>query len=175
MELPIILCLLLLLSLFSVSFSQNIHPRPTPPGSQITVIGTVYCDICSNNTFSGHSYFIPGAEVKIDCKFRATAPRTAEEITFSVNRTTNKLGWYKLEIPSVDGIECAREAAVVSLCRATLVRSPPTPTLGKCNVPGLKTTSDVVYFKSSEQNVCIYGLSALNFRPSKRNKALCGN
>ncbi|KAL9241797.1 hypothetical protein vseg_015863 [Gypsophila vaccaria] len=169
----IILCLLLLLSSLSLSSSQITHPRQSPPGSQITVIGTVYCDICSNNTFSGHSYFIPGAEVKIDCKFRATAPRTAEEITFSVNRTTNKLGWYKLEIPSVDGIECAREAAVVSLCRATLVRNP--STLGKCNVPGLRTTSDVVYFKSSEQNVCIYGLSALNFRPSRRNKALCGS
>ncbi|KAH9624691.1 hypothetical protein KSS87_003617 [Heliosperma pusillum] len=173
MEIPIILSLVLL-SFLSLSFSQNIHPHPKPAGSQITVIGTVYCDICSNNTFSVHSYFIPGAEVKIDCKFRATAPRTAEEITFSVNRTTNKQGWYKLEIPSVDGIECAREAAVVSLCRASLVRSPPS-SLSKCNVPGLKTTSDVVYFKSSEQNVCIYGLSALNFRPSKTNKALCGN
>ncbi|KAK9678129.1 hypothetical protein RND81_11G189800 [Saponaria officinalis] len=170
MEKHIIICVLL--CIVSLSYTQNIPPQDEPVGSQITVIGSVYCDICSNNTFSKHSYFIPGAEVKIECSLRATAPRTAEEIRFSVNRTTNKLGMYKLEISSVDGIECAREAAVVSLCRASLVKS---PSLGNCNVPGLKTTSDVVYFKSSEQNVCIYGLSALNYRPSRRIKAFCGN
>ncbi|KAL9246047.1 hypothetical protein vseg_019630 [Gypsophila vaccaria] len=162
-----------LFSFLCLSYSRNILPKDEPVGSQITVVGSVYCDVCSNNTFTKHSYFIPGAEVKIECSLRANAPRTAEEITFSVNRTTNKLGMYELVISSVDGIECAREAAVVSLCRATLVKGP--PSLGNCNVPGLKMTSDVVYFKSSEQNVCIYGLSALNFRPSRTSKAFCGN
>ncbi|KAJ8430856.1 hypothetical protein Cgig2_015516 [Carnegiea gigantea] len=172
MEKHIVLCLLL--SLVTSSFSQDvIRPKPLRPNSQITVIGTVYCDICSNNTFSRQSYFLPGVEVKVDCKFKATAPETSEEITFSVNRTTNRFGWYKLEIPAVDGIECAEESAVVSSCRASLAGS--SSSSSKCNVPGYKTTSDVVYFKSREANICIYGLSALNFRPRRKNKALCAN
>ncbi|XP_074275191.1 uncharacterized protein LOC141599165 [Silene latifolia] len=159
----------LLLPFLHFSLSQS---RAEPVGSQIRVVGSVYCDICSNNTFSTHSYFIPGAEVKVECKLRATAERTTEEITLSVNRRTNKLGMYQMVITGVDGIDCSKERAVVSLCRATLLRT--APSSGKCNVPGLNTTSDVVYFKSSEQNVCIYGLGALNFRPSRVNKALCG-
>lgn len=35
--------------------------KPEAKGnSQIIVMGLVYCDICSNNTFSKHSYFLPG-------------------------------------------------------------------------------------------------------------------
>ncbi|XP_010679984.2 uncharacterized protein LOC104895230 [Beta vulgaris subsp. vulgaris] len=173
MEKSSIVCLVLFFITLSASFSQGGHGHhsASKPRSQITVIGTVYCDICSNNTFSRHSYFLPGVEVKVDCKFKATAARAAEEITFSVSRTTNEYGWYKLEIPSVDGIECARGATVESVCRASLVGS----STSKCNVPGYTTTTDVVYFKSSQQNICIYGLSALNFRPSRKNKDLCAN
>ncbi|XP_021713625.1 uncharacterized protein LOC110681811 [Chenopodium quinoa] len=170
-----ILCLLILFLAISLSHQSRgghkSHHPAAKPTSQITVMGTVYCDICSNNSFSRHSYFLAGVEVKVDCKFKATAPRTYEEITFSVNRTTNEYGWYKLEIPSVDGIECAQGAAVETICRASLIGS----YTSKCNVPGHQTTTDVVYFKSSQQHICIYGLSALNFRPSSKNKALCGN
>ncbi|XP_057544440.1 uncharacterized protein LOC130823724 [Amaranthus tricolor] len=172
----IILCLIVFFLTLSLTHGGR-HPAAKgaakgkpKPRSRITVIGTVYCDICSNNTFSRHSYFLPGVEVKLDCKLKAKAPRTAEEITFSVNRTTNQYGWYKLEIPSVDGIECARGATIESVCRATLLGSS-----SKCNIPGYQSTTDVVYFKSSQQNICIFGLSALNFRPSSKNKALCGN
>ncbi|KAJ8423090.1 hypothetical protein Cgig2_012977 [Carnegiea gigantea] len=176
MEKPMIVWLLL--SLFSplLLLAPHIQPieaeRGPKPYSHITVIGTVYCDICSNNSFSTHSYFLPGVEVKIDCKFKASAPKTAEEITFSVNRTTNRFGWYKLEIPSVDGIQCASDSAVVSLCRATLAgtSSSSSSSSSNCNVPGYKSTTDVV-----ETNVCIYGLSALSFRTPKRSRALCGN
>lgn len=60
---PIIL--LLLLSLFTKVL--EVEPaKPRVPGkarlpnSHITVMGFVYCDICSNNSFSRHSYFLPG-------------------------------------------------------------------------------------------------------------------
>jgi uncharacterized protein YuzB (UPF0349 family) len=50
--------------LFVVSslFINSLYAGVEPPknNSQIIVMGFVYCDICSNNSFSRHSYFIPG-------------------------------------------------------------------------------------------------------------------
>ncbi|KAF7130505.1 hypothetical protein RHSIM_Rhsim10G0004200 [Rhododendron simsii] len=154
-------------SLLALSLPSEVEPRKVNP--QITVMGIVYCDTCSNNTFSRHSYFLPGAEVRIDCKFKAISPRTTEEIEFSVNRTTDKYGVYKLEIPSVDGIECARDEAIESSCRASLMWS----TSSSCNVPGYRTTSGEIAVKSRRANLCIYSLSALNYRPSRRENRLC--
>lgn len=56
---------LVLSILFGVSISKVDAAEPPaaaskPLFSHITVNGFVYCDICSNNTFSKHSYFIPG-------------------------------------------------------------------------------------------------------------------
>ncbi|KAL5581412.1 hypothetical protein UlMin_013854 [Ulmus minor] len=140
--------------------------------AHIVVMGFVYCDICSNNSFSKHSYFIPGAEVRIVCIFKAISSKTSEQISFSVNRTTNKYGFYKLEIPSVDGIKCAEEStAIVSSCQASLLRS----SSSSCNVPGYKATTDEIAFKSKQANLCIYSLNALNFRPPTKEISLCGN
>ncbi|KAM5582063.1 hypothetical protein ABKV19_011000 [Rosa sericea] len=149
---------------------ESARTKAVKGNSQIIVMGLVYCDICSNNTFSTHSYFIPGAEVKIDCIFKAVSPRIAEHISFSANRTTNRYGVYKLEIPSVEGIKCAEDSAIVSSCQASLMWSG-SPA---CNVPGYKSTSDEIAVKSKEANLCIYSLNALNFRPSRRDIALCG-
>ncbi|KAI3699938.1 hypothetical protein L2E82_44548 [Cichorium intybus] len=141
------------------------------PVPHISVVGVVYCDACSNNSFSMHSYFLPGAEVRIDCKFKAASPRTTEQISFSVNRTTNKHGVYKLEIPSVDGINCAKEEAeVLNTCIASLIRS----TSPACNVPASITTSNQFSVKSKQANLCIYSLYALSFRPSKKDLTICG-
>ncbi|KAF9622356.1 hypothetical protein IFM89_031159 [Coptis chinensis] len=121
--------LFILVSLFTQSLSkESPSPRTT---SNIAVMGFVYCDICSNNTFSRHSYFLPGVKVHINCKFNAISPTTTEQITFSVNRTTDKFGIYKLEIPSVDGIKCAEEQSVQSSCQASLVET----TSSVCNIP----------------------------------------
>ncbi|KAH7846064.1 hypothetical protein Vadar_009316 [Vaccinium darrowii] len=157
-------------SLLALSLPSEVEPRKVM-NPQITVMGFVYCDTCSNNTFSRHSYFLPGAEVRIDCKFKAISPRTIEEIEFSVNRTTDKYGVYKLEIPSVDGIECARDKAIESSCRASLMWS----TSSSCNVPGYRTTSGEIAVKSRQGNLCIYSLTALNYRPHRRDITLCQN
>ncbi|XVE67660.1 hypothetical protein DITRI_Ditri09bG0005900 [Diplodiscus trichospermus] len=163
---PIIVFLLSFLFIKTLS----LEPEPAINNAQIIVMGLVYCDICSNNSFSRHSYFLPGAEVQIDCNFRAFVPKTREQIQFSVNRTTDKHGVYRLEIPSVDGIACA-EAAIASSCQASLVRSSST----SCNIPGYSSTADEIAIKSRHPNLCIYSLNPLNFRPSKRDPTLCGN
>ncbi|CAA2999650.1 major pollen allergen Ole e 1-like [Olea europaea var. sylvestris] len=161
-------------SFLTLSFPLQVEPKKpnSKPQPQIIVMGMVYCDFCSNNTFTKHSYFLPGAEVRIDCMFKAISPRTTEQISFSVNRTTNKHGIYKLEVPSVDGVQCARDKAVGNSCRASLTGI--SPSSSSCNIPGVRTTSDEISVKSNQQNTCIYSLSALSYRPSKRNINLCG-
>ncbi|XP_076955274.1 major pollen allergen Pla l 1-like [Bidens hawaiensis] len=139
--------------------------------SHISVMGMVYCDTCSINSFNNQTYLLSGADVRIDCKFNAASPRTAEQISFSVNRTTNQYGVYRLDIPSVDGIYCAREAAVLNTCRATLIRSG----VRACDVPGFTTTSDEFSIKSKQANECIYSMFSLSFRPAKKDPAICGN
>ncbi|KAI4295076.1 hypothetical protein MLD38_040653 [Melastoma candidum] len=153
---------------FKQSYASDAGTRTTT--SHITVMGMVYCDICSNNTFSTHSYFLPGAEVRIDCKFKVISPKTTEQISFSAKRTTNRYGVYKLDVPAVDGVECAKGAEVVSSCEASLIRSP----FASCDVPGYRTTSDEITIKATRVNTCIYSLNPLNYRPSKIDLNLCG-
>ena len=103
--------------------------------------------------------------------FKALSQRTVEQVSVSANRTTNKYGLYRLEIPSVDGVRCAQDSEVVSSCRASLIGS----STSSCNVPGYRSTSDQIAIKARRSNLCIYSLNALNFRPSKKDITLCGN
>ncbi|KFK33036.1 hypothetical protein AALP_AA6G322300 [Arabis alpina] len=171
MKQKVIMLMLLLQLLFLNSLSLK-HSL-AKPNANITIMGLVYCDMCSNNSFSKHSYFIPGVEVRIICRFNAASSRTREMLTFSANRTTNKLGLYKLDITSLEGVTCAEEAEKGSLmasCQASLIGS----SSDSCNVPGYKTTTDQVVFKSERSNLCVYGFTSLNFKPLKKNLDLCG-
>ncbi|KAH7859287.1 hypothetical protein Vadar_034132 [Vaccinium darrowii] len=97
------------------------------------------------------SRLLLGAEVRIDCKFKAIPPRMIEEIKFSSNRTTDKFRAYKLEVPSIDGIECTREKVIESSCKASLMWS----ASSSCNVPGYRTMSVEIVVKSRQGNLCI--------------------
>ncbi|KAL9226424.1 hypothetical protein vseg_002240 [Gypsophila vaccaria] len=140
-----------------------------PISSHITVVGAVYCDTCLNSGFSTHSYFMPGVDVNIRCKFNAKSPRTTEMISIAVNRSTDNNGVYKLEIPSVDGVDCIDGPPIQSFCQATLVGS----SSSACSIPALRTTTDAVSVKSRPQNVCVYSFTPLSFRPINRNDTLC--
>ncbi|KAH0929406.1 uncharacterized protein LOC103864049 [Brassica rapa] len=168
-KLIMLLLLLQLLSLNSLSLGQS----SSIPTANITVMGLVYCDVCFNNSFSKHSYFMPGVEVSIICRFKAASSRTREMLTFSANRTTDELGLYKLDITSVEGVSCAAEDdkdSLMASCQASLISS----SSESCNVPGYKTTTDQVVFDSKMSNLCVYGFTALNFRPFEKNIDLCG-
>lgn len=57
----------ILLSLFfTKSLCLEADPSPT---SNVTVIGTVFCDACASNHFSEHSYFLEGAANETRCDF----------------------------------------------------------------------------------------------------------
>eukprot|EP00258_Populus_trichocarpa_P048791 XP_024464810.1 pollen-specific leucine-rich repeat extensin-like protein 4 [Populus trichocarpa] len=166
---PIII-LVFLATLFALPLSLIARPA-TNPTSRISVVGVVYCDTCSTNTFSRHSYFLPGADVHIQCIFNANSPKTREKIEFSVNRTTDRYGIYKLEVPEVDGVDCEEGFAIESVCQASLIGS----SSRVCNVPGLRISTNEISVKSKQNNLCIYSLNALSYRPSKKNITLCGS
>nr|CAB3457534.1 unnamed protein product [Digitaria exilis] len=160
--------------------------------SNITVVGSVYCDACSNNTFSKHSFFLKGnssnemndestnagvllagARVLIKCSFKVNSS-SSEELSLEAERTTDKHGVYKLDVPPVDGFECREGHELRSACRATLVRS----SSAACNVPGLGGSSSTqqhiaLRSRGAATNACFLNLNALNFRPAKRDAALC--
>ncbi|GAB4828553.1 hypothetical protein Ancab_018213 [Ancistrocladus abbreviatus] len=150
--------------------AQPQTPAPDSGGSKITVVGAVYCDTCFNNVFSRHSYFMPGVDVHVQCRFKANSPRTSELISFSANRTTNENGVYRLEIPSVDGIDCTDGPAIQSSCQASLITS----SSSACDIPASRATTYEISIKSKQSNLCIYSFSALSFRPMEKNYTLCG-
>ncbi|KAJ6702170.1 hypothetical protein OIU74_013344 [Salix koriyanagi] len=114
--------LVFLAALLALPLALIAHPANNPT-SRITVVGVVYCDTCSTKAFSRHSYFLPGADVHIQCTFKANSPKTRENIEFSVNRTTDRYGVYKLEVPEVDGVDCEEGFAIESVCQASLIGS----------------------------------------------------
>ncbi|KAJ0230542.1 Pollen Ole e 1 allergen and extensin family protein [Hirschfeldia incana] len=171
MENKLIMFIFVLLQLLLVVNSLFLKHSLAKPNAEVTVMGFVYCDVCSNNTFSTHSYFMSGVEVRIVCRFKSASSRTNEMMTFSANRTTNEFGLYKIAITSLD---CADVDNLASSCQASLVGRGRSSSDRSCNVPGYRTTTDQVVFKSKRSNLCIYGFNALNFRPFKRDLSLCG-
>ncbi|KAL3835730.1 hypothetical protein ACJIZ3_010466 [Penstemon smallii] len=162
---------LILLANSLIIYPYFVLAEPPRPTSRITILGSVYCDVCHHNTFSKHSYFLPGVDVHVECKFKANSPRTTEQISFSVNRSTNIYGAYKLEIPDIDGVDCAEDRAIESFCQASLIGS----SVSRCNVPCTRSSSTEITVKSKENNLCTYTLGALSYKPKKRNVTLCRN
>ncbi|KAG8049709.1 hypothetical protein GUJ93_ZPchr0009g2268 [Zizania palustris] len=136
--------------------------------NNITVVGSVYCDACSSNTFSKHSFFLKGARVLIQCSFKVNSTM-AEELSLEAERTTDQNGVYKLDVPAVDGFECREGHDLRSACRATLVQS----SSAACNVPGLRGSTQHIALRSRATNACFLNLNALNFRPARRDGTLC--
>ncbi|XP_057811207.1 leucine-rich repeat extensin-like protein 3 [Salvia miltiorrhiza] len=143
-----------------------------PRATRIVVLGSVYCDVCHENTFSKHSYFLPGVDVNIECKMKSRWARSREDISFSVNRSTDRYGMYKVEIPCVDGVDCSRHPTIQSSCKATLIGSAP-PCC--CNLTAPKTVSSHITVRSKQDNACTYTLAALAYSPPQTNLTLCGS
>ncbi|KZV44079.1 hypothetical protein F511_10750 [Dorcoceras hygrometricum] len=138
--------------------------------AQLTILGSCFCDVCHHQTLSKHSNFLQGVDVNIECRFR-TRPR--KHVSFSVNTTTDIYGIYKLDIPSVDGIRCSEYPTIQSFCRARLIRKNLVPS--QCKSGGTKHTSTEITVRSKQNNVCVYTMAALSYKPPTRNATLCGH
>ncbi|KAG0497236.1 hypothetical protein HPP92_001927 [Vanilla planifolia] len=158
-----------LLSFFIESFSLKPNPKHPQLKTNITVIGSVFCDTCSENAFSKHSYFLPGVQVLIQCKF-AGSSGSSEEITVKAKRTTDGFGVYKLDIPPVEGFQCRQGLEIKSVCSASLIQCPSS----LCSIPGRQSSTAHMAIKSKLRDICILNLNTLNYHPLKRNDAQCG-
>ncbi|KAF0889805.1 hypothetical protein E2562_032859 [Oryza meyeriana var. granulata] len=138
--------------------------------TNLTVTGTVFCDACSSSSFSNHSYFLPGVRVRIDCMISVKSA-SKEEIKITAEKVTNSYGAYQLDIPAIDGFECATAAAAAeSFCRAAVLDNPS----ALCNVPAVTTTVGHISFSSGQEpNACLYNLNSLYYRLGSKN-GQCG-
>lgn len=107
--------------------------------------------------------------MQIQCRFRVNSTST-EEIMIEAERTTDKFGIYKLDIPPVGRFECREGRKIRSACRANLISS----SSSSCNVPGLQGSTQHLAIKPKQANICFFNLNALNYRPPRRNTKLCG-
>ena len=82
--------LFILSSLLTLSLPSQVEPAKVNP--QISVIGIVYCDICSNNTFSRHSYFLPGSKIKIPTT--SFSSFIGYFVYFTVILVVNRTSWF---------------------------------------------------------------------------------
>lgn len=198
MELSVLILFILLSAfLFSNSLSLRTNPKAAKLKTNITIIGSVFCDACSENTFSKHSYFLQGinytyiksyfsfkqiewltiqisfwalagVQVQIQCKF-AVNSKSVDEISISAERTTDSFGVYKLDIPPVEGFQCKQGLEIKSFCRASLIQS----SSSSCSIPGVQSSTAHVAIKSKARDICILNLNTLNFHPAKRDDNLC--
>ncbi|GJM95695.1 hypothetical protein PR202_ga12470 [Eleusine coracana subsp. coracana] len=137
--------------------------------ANLTVVGTVFCDACSSSSFSNHSYFLPGVKVRLDCMIKVNST-SKEEIKITAEKVTNSYGAYHLDIPAIDGFECAAAGATAaeSFCRAAVLDNPSR----LCNVPAVTTTVGHISFPAHE--ACLYSLNSLYYRPGgKPGPAQC--
>ncbi|XP_015698294.2 leucine-rich repeat extensin-like protein 3 [Oryza brachyantha] len=178
------LCVLSLLEVTMVALLLLVHGVQCESSTQgggggggaanLTVTGTVFCDACSSSSFSNHSYFLPGVRVRIDCMISVKSA-SKEEIKITAEKVTNTFGAYQLDIPAIDGFECAASAsasatAAESFCRAAVLDNPS----ALCNVPAVTTTVGHISFSGQEpSSACLYNLNSLYYRPGSKN-GQCG-
>nr|ACN31295.1 unknown [Zea mays] len=139
--------------------------------ANLTVVGTVFCDACSTSSFSKNSYFLPGVRVRLDCMIKVNS-NSKEEIKITAEKVTNSDGAYQLDIPAIDGFECAAPGATAgeSFCRAAVLDNPS----ALCGVPAVTTTVGHISLPSQDPSACFYSLNSLYYRPSKPGPAQCG-
>lgn len=77
--------------------------------SRITVMGIVYCDICSNNTFSKHSYFLPGDTMPL------TYSNPLVHISFFIESHTAKVRSFSMSSEAFRSRQASHELGDVSV------------------------------------------------------------
>ncbi|CAN6464651.1 unnamed protein product [Victoria cruziana] len=136
----------------------------------ISVVGSVFCDSCLQKTFSKHSYFLPGADVYIECSLKL-ALQSTRTVAYSVTRKTNRYGTYRLELPFTEGYNCRNGYQKESFCKATLRKSH----ASACSVEGVVNTTREMYIRSGRRNSCILSMKPLNYRPPTADLSICKN
>ncbi|KAJ6832123.1 uncharacterized protein M6B38_286045 [Iris pallida] len=152
-----------LLCLASLLLHLKVEAKPT---SDVAVIGSVFCDSCSENAYSKRSYFLKGAKVLIQCKFGRTS--------IAANRTTDRYGVYRLDIPLAGRFKCREGRETRSMCRAVLTDS----ASSHCSLAGLRRSAShaaVRVPRTPGSRLCVLNMNAVSSRPRTRDAGYCGS
>ncbi|XP_057980584.1 pollen-specific leucine-rich repeat extensin-like protein 4 [Malania oleifera] len=144
------LILLILSFTFNPSEANNDHEK-LPSAA---VVGTVYCDTCSQQGFSRTSHFISGATVAVECR-----DGSSSKPSFWKEAKTNEHGDFKVQLP----ISVGKSAKKLKDCAVKLISSSETD----CAVASSATSSSL-RLKSWKEGTHVFSAGYLTFKPLKQ-------
>ncbi|XP_057447768.1 vegetative cell wall protein gp1-like [Lotus japonicus] len=142
---------ILLLSLTCSEASSHDSKKLLPSA---VVVGTVYCDTCSQQAFSMGSHFISGASVAVECKVGNSKPRFKKEVK------TNEHGEFKVQLP----FHVRKHVRRIKGCTFKLLSS----SEPHCAVASAASSSSSLSLKSRKQGEHIFSAGFFSFKPVKK-------
>ncbi|KAG4969652.1 hypothetical protein AAZX31_13G038300 [Glycine max] len=143
------LLIILFLSLTHGSFSETSHDKKLP---YAVVVGTVYCDTCSQQEFSIGSHFISGASVVAECKDGNSIQSFKKEVK------TNEHGEFKVQLP----FRVRKHVRRIKGCTFKLLSS----SEPHCSVASVSTSS--VSLKTRKQGEHTFSAGLFSFKPLQK-------
>ncbi|XP_004507286.1 uncharacterized protein [Cicer arietinum] len=119
------------------------------------VVGTIYCDTCSQQAFSQESHFISGASIAIECKMEKTKQIFYEEVK------TNEHGEFKVKLPFI----VKKHVKRIKGCNFKLISS----NEPHCSIAST-STSFSLSLKKKMQKEHIFSAGIFSFKPIKNPK-----
>ncbi|KAG4911771.1 hypothetical protein AAZX31_19G031900 [Glycine max] len=141
---------ILFLSITHGSASETSHDKKLPSA---VVVGTVFCDTCSQQEFTIGSHFISGASVAVECKDGNSIPRFKKEVK------TDEYGEFKLQLP----FKVRKHVRRIKGCTFKLLSS----TDPHCSVASISTFS-TVSLKTRKQGELIFSAGFFSFKPIEK-------
>ncbi|KAK6798553.1 hypothetical protein RDI58_006256 [Solanum bulbocastanum] len=118
--------------------------------STAVVEGTVFCDTCFQQQFSGASHFISGATVAVECADSVRRSSFYKEVK------TNEHGKFSVDLP----ISVSKHAKKIKGCSVKLIKS----SEPYCAVASTATSSSL-HLKSRKQGTHIFSAGFFTFKP----------
>ncbi|KAK7381207.1 hypothetical protein VNO78_33738 [Psophocarpus tetragonolobus] len=144
-----LIILFLSLTYFSVSDASHYGKKL----SSAFVVGTVYCDTCSQQEFSLGSHFISGASVAVECKYGNPIPFFKKEVM------TNEHGEFKVQLP----FKVRKYVRRIKSCTFKLISS----SEPHCAVAS-DSTSSSMSLKTRKQGEHIFSAGLFSFKPMEK-------
>ncbi|CAL5186066.1 unnamed protein product [Lathyrus oleraceus] len=128
--------------------NKKLHPSPS-------VVGTVFCDTCFQQTFSQESRFISGASIAVECKLGKTKQRFYKEVK------TNEQGEFKVKLPFL----VRKNVKRIKGCNFKLLSS----NEPNCAIASTSTSFSLT-LKKKLQDEHIFSAGFFSFKPIKKPK-----
>lgn len=147
---------LLLFALFLSLTSHNAFSHTLHNNKPAVVVGTVFCDTCSQQRLSKSTYFISGAIVAVECR-----DHTTSETNFRQQAKTNKNGNFKVVLP----FSVQEHTNKMETCSVKMIKSSDP----FCSVPSSATSSSLKLKNSKiRDGTRVFSAGYFAFKPLKQ-------